>query len=113
MVSKPYVPNRGDFVWLQLDPRVGHEQSGRRPALVLSRRLLAEKTGLMVICPITSKPKGMPYEIAVTSTRITGAILALHVRSVDYVAWETAFIATAPASVLAEATQKAGLLIGG
>ncbi len=113
MTSNPYIPDRGDILWLQLDPRTAHEQSGRRPVLVLSRELLAARTGLVVICPITSKPKDKPYEVAINSGKIQGAILTIHVRSVDYQARETAFIMKAPKSVLREATEKATLLISG
>jgi mRNA interferase MazF len=110
-MSDPYIPERGDFVWLQLDPKLGHEQSGRRPALILSRKLMAEKTGLVVMCPITSKPKGRPNEVAVSTARINGAILPIHVRSIDYRARETAFIARAPEEVLAETSAKVALLV--
>lgn len=50
-----YIPSKRDLVWLEFDPRVGHEQSGRRPALVLSEQLFAERTGLAIVCPVTSK----------------------------------------------------------
>jgi mRNA interferase MazF len=113
MTSKPYTPDRGDILWLQLNPRTGHEQSGRRPVLVLSRQLLASRTGLIVICPITSKPKGKPYEVAINSGKIQGAVLTIHVRSVDYQARETAFIMKAPEPVLREATEKATMLVSG
>ena len=112
-MSDSYIPDRGDFVWLQLDPQLGHEQSGRRPALILSRKLMAEKTGLVVMCPITSKPKGRPNEVAVSTSRINGAILPIHVRSIDYRARVTAFIARAPDEVLAETSAKVALLVSG
>ena len=66
-MNKPiYIPDRGDIVWLVLTtPRVGHEQSGRRPALVLSPKTFTDHTGLAVICPITSKVKGLPFEIII------------------------------------------------
>jgi mRNA interferase MazF len=75
--------------------------------------LLASRTGLVVICPITSKPKGKPYEVDINSGKIQGAVLTIHVRSVDYRAREVAFIMRAPESVLREATEKAALLIRG
>jgi mRNA interferase MazF len=113
MTSKEYLPSRGDIIWLQLDPRVGHEQSGRRPVLVLSHELLASKAGLVITCPITSKPKGRSYEVKVNSGKINGAILPIHIRSVGYRAREIAFIMRAPESVLQETVEKVALLING
>jgi len=95
MNNGPYVPDRGDYIWIVLDPRVGHEQSGRRPAIVLSRRLFTERTGLAVVCPITSKVKGLPFEIRLKTTVMDGAILPIHVRTVDVIAREARFIAKA------------------
>lgn len=113
MTSKTYVPERGDLIWLNLDPRMGHEQSGHRPAIVLSEQLLAVRTGLIVICPITSKPQGKPYEVAVESGKVKGAVLTIHVRSIDFAERQAAFINKAPRSVLDEAVEKASLLIRG
>ena len=100
-MSKPaYIPDRGDVIWVILDPRVGHEQSGKRPAIVLSRRLFSERTGLAVICPITSKVKGFSFEIRIKDNHIDGAILPIHIRSIDVRARQAAFIEKAPATVL-------------
>lgn len=88
----PYSPDRGDIIWLNLDPRVGHEQSGRRPALVLSSRIFYQKTNLAIICPITSKVKGLSFEIPFSAKKITGAVLPFHVRSVDAKTREVSFI---------------------
>ena len=60
MVVKNYVPDAGDVVWVDFTPQAGHEQAGRRPAIVLSPRLYNEKAGLAVLCPITSHAKGYP-----------------------------------------------------
>jgi mRNA interferase MazF len=71
-VSTAYVPETGDFVWLTFDPQAGREQSGRRPALVLSPRSLA------LVCPITNRAKGYPFEVAVPAAHgATGVILAI------------------------------------
>lgn len=96
MTNTDYVPERGDIVWMVLDPRVGHEQSGRRPVIVLSPKELAVHTNLAVICPITSKIKGLPYEIELKGLKTNGAILPFHVRSVDITARKTKFIEKAP-----------------
>ena len=100
-MNKPiYTPSQGDIIWLVLDPRVGHEQSGRRPVLVLSARLFTERTGLAVVCPITSKVKGLPYEILLSLAKTKGAVLPIHVRSVDITARKASFIETASTRVL-------------
>jgi mRNA interferase MazF len=112
MNSVAYTPERGDIIWLVFDPRTGHEQSGRRPALVLSHKLLTERTGLAVVCPITSKVKGLPFEVAVKAGKIDGAVLPIHVRSVDVHAREAAFIDRAPAGVVAKVYASVEAMIG-
>lgn len=74
---------RGDIVWLDFTPTKGHEQSGKRPALVISPKEYNAKSGLMLVCPITSKRKGYPFEVTI-SGKIKGAILADQIRSVDW-----------------------------
>ena len=112
MSKEPYIPERGDFIWIVLDPRVGHEQSGRRPAIVLSRRLFTERTGLSAICPITSKVKGLPFEIKVKTKNLEGAILPIHVRTVDITARKSQFIGKATPALLQKTTEAVQLLIG-
>ena len=75
MVRRTYVPDRGDAVWLQFDPQAGHEQAGRRPALVLSPAAYNGKVGLAVLCPITSQSKGYPFEVPIVAapgTKVNG-----------------------------------------
>ena len=62
-MARSYVPERGDLVWLQFNPQAGHEQSGLRPALVVSSTTYNEKTGLAIFCPITNQVKGYPFEV--------------------------------------------------
>jgi mRNA interferase MazF len=77
-------PDRGDLVWLIFDPQAGHEQSGRRPALVLSPRGYHQKTPYAVVCPITSRMKGYPFEVLLPEgLPIGGAVLADQVKSID------------------------------
>jgi mRNA interferase MazF len=111
MNKEAYIPDRGDFVWVILDPRVGHEQSGRRPAIVLSKHLFSERTGLAVICPISSKVKGLPFEIKVKTKHIDGAILPIHLRSVDIIARKTQFIEKASATALRRTLEAIELFI--
>lgn len=106
-----YIPQRGDFVWVVLDPRVGHEQSGKRPAIVLSRRIFSERTGLAVICPITSKVKGLPFEIIVKTQSINGAVLPIHLRSIDINARKVQFIEKATEEVLRKTNKAVELIV--
>ncbi|HXZ79773.1 MAG TPA: endoribonuclease MazF [Terriglobales bacterium] len=80
-----YVPEYGDIVWIDFDdPPVGHEQSGRRPALVMSPSQYNRTIGLALICPITSRVKKYPFEVAVESGKIKGVVLADHIKSLDW-----------------------------
>lgn len=81
-----YVPERGDVVWISLDPRAGHEQAGRRPAVVLSPAAYNGKVGLAIVCPITGQVKGYPFEVAVPpGLPVRGVVLADQVKSLDWV----------------------------
>ena len=85
MKGEAYVPNRGDAVWITLNPQAGHEQSGRRPAVVLSPGVYNDKVGLAVLCPITSQIKGYPFEVVIPSDlAINGAVLSDQVKSLDW-----------------------------
>ena len=84
MVSKEYIPERGDIVWLDFNPQLGHEQRGRRPALVISYRAYNEKICLGIFCPITSKVKGYPFEVVINLKKIKGAVLSDQVKSLDW-----------------------------
>jgi mRNA interferase MazF len=79
------VPERGDVAWINLDPRTGHEQRGRRPAIVLSPVSYNRKVGLAIMCPITSVVKGYPFEVAIPEgLGVSGVILADQVKSLDW-----------------------------
>ncbi|OGU00922.1 MAG: mRNA-degrading endonuclease [Geobacteraceae bacterium GWC2_48_7] len=85
MKSIGYIPEKGDVVWLDFDPQAGHEQSGRRPAFVLSPATYNAKTGLMLCCPITTQVKGYPFEVVThDSCDVQGVILADQVKSLDW-----------------------------
>ncbi|SHE72707.1 mRNA interferase MazF [Desulfofundulus australicus DSM 11792] len=114
MVSdkKPYIPKRGDIVWLQFNPQTGHEQAGRRPALVVSPRVYNEKVGLALFCPITSKIKGYPFEVELPEKlKVSGAVLADQIKSLDWRARRAEFACRAPAEVVAETLAKIRTLI--
>ncbi|HSL83693.1 MAG TPA: endoribonuclease MazF [Thermoanaerobaculia bacterium] len=98
-----YVPARGDLVWLQFDPQAGHEQRGHRPALVVSPQAYNAKVGLALLCPVTSRAKGYPFEVPLPEQgEIQGVVLADQVKSLDWRVREASRIEAAPASVLAE-----------
>jgi mRNA interferase MazF len=80
-----WTPTRGDLIWLRFSPQVGHEQAGRRPALVLSPAEYNRRTGLMLCCPITSKIKGYPFEVLLPAgLAVKGAVLADQIRCLDW-----------------------------
>ena len=113
MVSgERYVPERGDVVWITLNPQAGHEQAGRRPAVVLSPRSYNGKVGLAILCPITSQVKGYPFEVQIPSgLEVRGAILADQVKSLDWRAREAELMCTLPAEAIAEVLQKIRVLL--
>jgi mRNA interferase MazF len=83
--AKNYVPDRGDIVWLNLDPQAGREQAGHRTCLVLSPAVYNGKTSLAVLCPITNQVKGFPFEVALPAgITTTGVVLADHIKSLDW-----------------------------
>ena len=103
MVAKrAHVPDRGDVVWLDFNPTRGHEQSGRRPAFVISPKRYNAKAGLALICPITSQIKGYPFEVAFKIKAVHGAILADQIRAVDWVRRDAEKIGAVPEVVIAE-----------
>jgi mRNA interferase MazF len=112
MSDQPYIPDGGDLIWLDLNPRTGHEQSGRRPCLVLSSRLYSERTGMAVVCPITSKIKGLPFEIKLSHTKVEGAVLPIHVRSIDLEARYPKFIEQSPPRILQKCRDYVAVIIG-
>ncbi|MBD2848070.1 type II toxin-antitoxin system PemK/MazF family toxin [Paenibacillus sp. IB182496] len=78
------IPRRGDFIWLDFDPQAGHEQAGRRPALVLSEQDFNSVTGFAVVCPITSQAKGDPFEVALPDgLPFSGVVLTDQFKSLD------------------------------
>lgn len=85
MRTRSTVPSRGALVWLDFVPQAGREQSGRRPALILSPAPYNQKTGLALACPITSQAKGYPFEVPLPAgLPVSGVVLADHVKSIDW-----------------------------
>lgn len=108
-----YVPERGDLIWLSFDPQAGREQAGRRPALVLSPATYNLSARLALVCPITSQIKGYPFEVVLPSELpVTGAVLADHLRSLDWQVRRASYAGTAPTSVLDAVLARIAPLLG-
>lgn len=107
----PYVPDRGDIVWLQFDPQAGHKQAGHRPALVLSPARYNQARGMMICCPLTSRIKGYPFEVVVSESP-PSAVLADQIKSLDWRARKATRKGKASLAVLADVQAKIGALIG-
>jgi len=110
--SRTYVPRCGDAVWITLNPQAGHEQSGRRPVVVLSPESYNGKTGLAVFCPVTNQIKGYPFEVPIPEgLPIVGAILSDQVKSLDWRARNAELICILPGETMSEVFQKLGTLL--
>src|SRR3954471_23968090 len=96
-----YVPEKGDFITLSFDPQSGHEQKGRRPALIISNSLFNKATGLAIVCPITNTNRNIPFHLAVpNASSLTGFMMAEQVKSVDYNARKAKLIEKAPSQFI-------------
>lgn len=96
-----YVPRKGDFVALSFQPQSGHEQTGRRPALVISNTLFNRHTGLAMVCPLTNTHRNFPFHVEVPkSSSLTGYIMVEQLKSVDYNSRKVKFIEKSPTALL-------------
>lgn len=111
-MARRYVPARGDIVWITFNPQAGHEQAGRRPALVVSPTSYNGKVGLAVFCPITSQVKGYPFEVAIPSgLKVAGVVLSDQVKSLDWRVRKVEFICKLPQDTIVEVIDKLGTLL--
>ena len=108
---KQYIPERGDIVWLDFTPQAGHEQRGRRPALVLSHTAYNAKVGLAIFCPITSIEKGYPFEIKISTKKIKGCVLADQIKSLDWKIRNVEFVEKIATETLEKVLEKFKLII--
>jgi len=98
-----YIPRKGDFVAVTFDPQSGHEQRGRRPALVVSNDLFNKHTGLCIACPITNTRRDYPFHVAIPPGQdVTGYVMVEQVKSIDFRSRKVNRIGSAPAQVLQE-----------
>jgi mRNA interferase MazF len=101
-------------VWITLDPQAGHEQAGRRPALVVSPAAYNGRVGLALLCPITSQVKGYPFEVALPAgLGVSGVVLADQVKSLDWRARKASRIGAVPDEVVAQVLQRLHALLAG
>ena len=109
---KPWAPDRGEAVWLDFDPHAGHEQGGRRPAVVLSAIRYNGKVGMAMMCPVTSQEKGYPWEVPLPAgLPISGVVLADQARSVDWRSRRAELIGHLPPGVIESIVEKVQVLI--
>ncbi len=107
-----YVPQRGDVVWISLNPQTGHEQAGRRPALVVSPGSYNAKSGLALLCPITSHVKGYPFEVVLpVGLPLAGAVLCDQVKSLDWRVREADPVCALPKETVTDVLLKLGTLV--
>jgi len=110
--KRAYIPERGDAVWISLDPQAGHEQAGRRPALVLSPSAYNGRVGLALFCPIASQVKGYPFEVPLPAgSPVSGVVGADQVKSLDWRARKAARIDAVSEEVVAQVLQRLQTLL--
>jgi len=112
VVARASAPDRGDVVWVSLNPQAGHEQGGRRPAVVLSPAGYNAKVGLALLCPITSQVKGYPFEVPLPEGMpVSGVVLADQVKSLDWTARKAEIVGRAPHSVVSQVLERLNMLL--
>jgi len=100
---RSYIPKKGDFIIITFDPQSGHEQKGRRPALVVSNTLFNKHTGLALVCPVTNTDRHFPFHVAVENNQdVTGFVMVEQVKSIDFRARKAKLIGRASESLLEE-----------
>ena len=110
--KRDYVPDRGDAVWVDLDPEVGREQAGRRPALVLSSSKYNGRMSLAIVCPITSQVKGFPFEVGIPEGEgVSGVIMSDQVKSLDWRRRRVAYLCQLPEATIVEVCENVASLL--
>ena len=98
-----YIPRKGDYIAVTFDPQSGHEQKGRRPALVVSNDLFNRHTGLAIVCPITNTRRDYPFHVPISGdANLTGVVMVEQVKSIDFGAREARRLSRAAPSLLDE-----------
>ncbi len=111
-MTSAFIPQRGDLIWIDMQPQAGHEQSGRRPAIVLSPESYNGKVGLALLCPITNQIKGYPFEVLIPSgLKVGGVVLSDQVKSLDWKVRRAELCDRVPPDVILEVLQKLETLL--
>jgi mRNA interferase MazF len=110
-MARRYVPERGDVIWCDFDPTLGHEQAHQRPALVLSPALFNDKVGLALVVPITSTVRGHGLEVEISGRKVQGVALIQQQRTIDYRAGRVKFVERAGADVIKGALLRARAIL--
>ena len=111
MVAR-YIPRAGDIIWLDFDPQAGREQAKRRPALVVTDKNYNQASGLALVCPLTSRRTPYPFALPTIIDEVEGAVLADHLKSMDWAARRAAFHSKADPALLAKVRLYLGVLLG-
>jgi mRNA interferase MazF len=111
-VSRDYIPSQGDLIWVDFTPNAGHEQGGRRPGLVLSPQNYNRRVRLALVCPVTSKAKGFPFEVALPpDSPVVGVVLSDHIRSIDWRQRGAEYAGSVDAGILEQVVQRVEVLL--
>ena len=108
----PYVPRAGDLIWLDFDPQAGREQAKRRPALVVTDEAYNQASGLVIVCPLTSRRGPYPFALPVTVDKVEGAVLVDHLKSLDWSARRAKFHSKADPALLVKVRAYLTVLLG-
>jgi len=106
-----YVPRAGDIVWIDFDPQSGREQAKRRPALVITEQSYNRASGLVIVCPLTSRRKPYPFALPTVIDKVEGAVLVDHLKSMDWTARKAAFHSKADPALLTKVRAYLGVLL--
>ena len=110
MTAKSYIPQKGDIIQMNFNPVKGHEQSGGRPALIISNESYYKKTKLIIVCPISNTANNFPMHIKLDGrTKTTGSVLTQHIRTVDPAARKISFIEIMPSELTEQVIKNIGL----
>ena len=111
-MASRYAPARGEIVWLHFHPQAGHEEAGRRPAIVISPVAYNRKVGLGLFCPITNRVKGYPYEVLLPDgLEVSGAVLSDQIKSLDWKARKATRICVVPTETTEDVLAKLSTLV--
>lgn len=111
MRTKKYIPQRGDIVWTNFNPAAGHEQMGKRPALVLSTKPFNQTIMLAMVAPITSRVRGHGFEVKLSGKKIEGVVLCQQIKMIDFIARRIQFAENAPQEVVTEVLAKVRAIV--